>query len=248
MRHLAWLKPIVVTRRCAYWRHLKAALFGVCLSVGFGSGLAAATFEAGGLSFSDELGGFRLLSASGRGTASDPIILVEEITSLKPAVLTVRPIDAAQHESASTPSLRVLMRSVIKVVVNKSAWRWTGFDLELRGEGGQASIYSDGLSFDQLSAMPTPFHSDLFASIRAEDEPHDRLRYDQGHVEPQQTVQIAFNLMDLNPRSLFYVAQEPIVLLTEGPTLPNVARPIYAGFAKPLVPVRHRSANFPISP
>ena len=248
MRHLAWLKPIVVANRCAFWRRLKAALSGVCLSLGFGSGLAAATFEAGGLSFSDELGGFRLLSASGRGTASDPIVLVEEISSLKPAVLTIRPIDAAQNEFAQTSSLRVLMRSVIKIVVNKSAWRWTGFDLELRGEGGQASLYSDGLSFDQLSAMPAPFHSDLFASIRAEDEPHDRLRYDQGHVEPEQTVQIAFNLMDLNPRPLFYLAQEPIVLLTEGPALPNVARPIYAGFGEALVPTRHRSTNFPISP
>ncbi|MGI9493310.1 MAG: hypothetical protein ACR2QF_13005, partial [Geminicoccaceae bacterium] len=191
---------------------------------------------------------FRLLSASGRGTASDPIILVEEITSLKPAVLAVRPVNNARNESGQTPSHRILMRSVVKLVVNKSAWRWTGFDLELRGESGQASRYSDGLSFDQLSAIPTPFQSDLFASIRAQDEPHDRLRYDQGQVEPQQTVQIAFNLMDLNPRALFFLAQEPIVLLTEGPAIPNIARPIYAGFTTRPDPARHRSASFPISP
>ncbi len=248
MCQLPSLKHILIGKGWICRRHAAAALIGICLSLGTGAGTAAATLEAGGLSFSDELGGFRLLSASGRGTTSDPIILVEEITSLKPAVLTIRQVDTTDEKSNQASSHRFLLRSLIKVVINNSNWRWSGFDLELRGESGRASIYSDGLSFDQLSAIPTPFHSDLFASIRAEDEPHDRIRYDQGYVEPEQTVRIAFNLMDLNPRPLFYLAQEPIILLTKGPWSPSTPSPSYAGFADRPNLADKRFARFPISP
>ena len=47
---------------------------------------AGAEFSAGGYSFSDELGGFRLLSASGTGTSDDPIVVREEIlTTSRPS-------------------------------------------------------------------------------------------------------------------------------------------------------------------
>jgi hypothetical protein len=199
--------------------------FLVVLWLRFGFGLAvtvigindvrAGMFEAGGLVFSDELGGFRLISASGRGTPSDPIVLVEELMSLNPAVLTVRNLEPSNTGQVS--SGQILKRSLIKIVVNRSAWNWSGFDLELRGRHGQASVYSDGLSFDQLRAIERPLHSDLFAAIRTQDEPYDRLRYDQGRVEQGQTVRLSFNLIDLNPKPLFFLAQEPIVLLTEAP-------------------------------
>ena len=248
MQWPASLKDRIVDRWCECRISVAATFLGLGLSFGPGTGLLAATFEAGGLLFSDELGGFRLLSARGQGTASDPIVLVEEIASLNPSVLTIRQIDTVENESFPSPSHRILLRSIIKVVVNKSAWRWSGFDLELCGEGGDASIYSDGLSFDQPSASPTPLHSDLFASIRAEDEPHDRIRYDQGAVEPEQTVQIAFNVMDLNPRAVFYLAQEPIVLMTERPHSPSRGRSIYAGLGKRSDAARQRLAKFPMSP
>ncbi len=220
----------IVMRACSSSRRFRISrlaatwLLGLCFSGVITSLAAAATFEAGGLTFSDELGGFRLLSARGEGTVSDPIVLVEEITSLKPAVLTVR---QAGVKSSRSPSDRVLLRSLVKVVVNRSTWHWTGFDLELRGRHGRASVYSDGLSFDQLRAIPRPLRSDVFAAIRTEDEPYDRVRYDQGRVEPDQVVQMAFNLIDLNPRELFYLAQEPIVLLTDR----SHKHPTYAGFA-----------------
>ena len=50
----------------------------------------AETWSTAGLSFSDELGGARLLSASGTGTRDDPIVLIEEIVGAGPAVLVVR--------------------------------------------------------------------------------------------------------------------------------------------------------------
>lgn len=70
----------------AFW----IPMIGVCFSLIGPSGLLAGSLEAGGLSFSDELGGFRLISATGSGRGSDPIILVEEIFGMGPAVLTIR--------------------------------------------------------------------------------------------------------------------------------------------------------------
>jgi hypothetical protein len=173
------------------------------------SSLGAVTLEVGDLSFSDELGGFRLISASGTGRPSDPIVLVEEFTDTGPAILTIR----RRHTEASPPSLSILKRSLVKVVINKSPWRWSGFDLELRSDVGQASVYSDGLSFDQMRILAEPLLSDRFTATHLEDEPFDRLRFDQGRVKPDQSARLAFNLVDINPRSVFYLAQQPIVLM-----------------------------------
>ncbi|MEM8948711.1 MAG: hypothetical protein AAGA21_05885 [Pseudomonadota bacterium] len=183
---------------------------GVFLLFGSPGDLFAGSFETGGLTFSDELGGFRLISATGSGSPSDPIILVEEIFGMEPAVLTIR---RSVVDGAKLPSGRVLLRSLVKVVINRSAWRWSGFDLELRSDARQASRYSDGLSFDQIRLMRERMHSDLFAKARIEDEPFDRLRFDQGRVKPEQQVTLAFNLADINARPVFYLAQQPIVLL-----------------------------------
>ncbi len=190
-----------------FWRML--GIGALLLFGGAADGLAE-MFEAGGLTFSDELGGFRLISATGSGSTSDPIVLVEEIFGMGPAVLTIRQSDA---RDVTAPGMNVLLLSLVKVVVNKSAWRWSGFDLELRGASGQASVFGDGLSFDQIRIVGKPLHSDLFAAARTDDEPFDRLRFDQGRVKPEQEVRLAFNLADINPKPIFYLAQQPIVLM-----------------------------------
>lgn len=250
--NLAIVKPISVSHhgRSTAWG-LAATLplyLCLCLMSGWAGSLGAETLEAGGLSFSDELGGFRLISADGRGTPADPIVLVEEITGLKPAVLVIR---QAGVSASRSPSRGVLLRSLVKIVINRSAWRWSGFDLELRSGGGHASAYSDGLSFDQLRAVAQPLHSDQFDVIRTEDEPFDRLRFDQGQVEPEQTVRFAFNLADINPRPLFFLAQEPIVLLARRlpSRLGNHHLAYAAGAADlPLDRPSHRSFSAPMSP
>ena len=185
---------------------------GFCLLLSGPERLAAESLEAGGLTFSDELGGFRLISATGSGSTSDPIVLVEEFSGLGPAVLTIRRNDV---KSSQPPSSGVLLRSLVKVVINKSALRWSGFDLELRSEADKASVYSDGLSFDQVRMVAVPLHSDAFAKARTQDEPYDRLRFDEGRVKPDQTVRLSFNLVDVNPRPIFYLAQQPIVLMAK---------------------------------
>ena len=205
-----------VTARSIWGESYCTRRFSMILAIGLmfllnGVGnLHAEPLEAGGLTFSDELGGFRLISATGSGSPSDPIVLVEEISGMGPAVLTIRQGDV---DGVKTPSQSVLLRSLVKIVVNKSAWRWSGFDLELRGTAGQASVFSDGLSFDQIRMVKEPLKSDLFAAIRTEDEPFDRLRFDQGRVKPEQKVRLAFNLADINPRPIFFLAQQPIVLM-----------------------------------
>ena len=51
---------------------------------------------AGAYPFSDELGGFRVISASGIGTRDDPTVSVEELESADPATLTIRTIRPIQ--------------------------------------------------------------------------------------------------------------------------------------------------------
>ncbi|MGI9418486.1 MAG: hypothetical protein ACR2RA_11670 [Geminicoccaceae bacterium] len=189
-----------------------SCLVAIALLLSGSRQLDAETLTAGGLIFSDELGGFRLISASGSGRAADPIVLVEEIIGLGPAVLTIR----QKHTiDARPPSGGILQRSLVKVVINRSAWRWSGFDLELRSDVARASVYSDGLSFDQIRLSTEPLYSDLFAAARTEDEPFDRLRFDQGRVMPEQKVRLAFNLVDINRRPVFFLAQQPIVLMAQ---------------------------------
>jgi hypothetical protein len=57
------------------------------IAVFYAADAPAAEWRTGGLTFSDELGGFRLLSASGVSTVENPIVIVEEIFGDGPATL-----------------------------------------------------------------------------------------------------------------------------------------------------------------
>ena len=123
-----------------------------------------------------------------------------------------------------TAGRAVLRRSLVKVIINQSAWRWSGFDMELRNDRGQASLFSDGLSFDQPSLVRRPLSSDRFTDNQIQDEPFDRLRFDRGYVAADETVRLSFNIVDMNPRAVFYLVQEPIVLMTKRPLAPARTR------------------------
>ena len=113
------------------------------------AGPRAGMWAAGGLTFSDELGGFRLVSVSGSGLTSDPIIIVEEITGDGPAVLVVRTFRRQMRDDRVLPASHFMNLTVIKVVINSTGRRWAGFDLELQERLTIPSSYADGLSFDQ---------------------------------------------------------------------------------------------------
>ncbi len=113
----------------------------------------AETFTTGGLSFSDELGGFRLISVSGTGSIADPIVVVEEFTQVGPAVLVVRGAQLIGHHNHPATPAGFIHLAIIKIVINSTRRVWTGFDLELQVMPNQPSPYEDGLSFDQMGSF-----------------------------------------------------------------------------------------------
>jgi hypothetical protein len=192
-----------------------ACLAGLCLAAGQA---AAGTWTLAGLSFSDHLGGVRLLAASGRGTRADPIVLVEEITGAGPAVLVVE--NFRNGGELISPARGFLSLSVVVVVTNRGPWRWSGFDLELRITPDDPSIYSDGLSFDQPQTFQRLARADRFEQTVQEDEPFDRIRFDGGSVDPAYELRLDFDILDANGRPVFYLVQRPIVLLAWQDLLP----------------------------
>jgi hypothetical protein len=193
-----------------------AGLLSICL---LGSARAE-TWTAGGLSFSDRPGGARLLSARGTGAPDDPIVLIEEIAGPGPGILEIR--NGRTGHLDVSPALGFLTLSVVKIVVNRSPWRWSGFDLELRTASGQPSLYADGLSFDQPQTLQRLAKADRFERTVQEDEPFDRIRFEGGRVDPAEYLRLDFDLVDVNGTAVFYLVQQPIILLARAlPPLPE---------------------------
>lgn len=192
------------------WRSLDR-LVGIAAICLVSSSLAAETWTAGGLSFSDEPGGARLLAASGTGTREDPIVLVEEIIGPGPAVLEIQ--NGRTGHLDVSPATGFLTLSVVKIIVNRGPWRWAGFDLELMTGPDQPSVYSDGLSFDQPQTFERIAKADRFLQTVQEDEPFDRIRFDGGQVDPAEYLRLDFDILDANGTAVFYLVQRPIILL-----------------------------------
>ena len=168
----------------------------------------AAELFAGGYSFSDELGGFRLLSASGEGTAGDPVVIVEEIQDAAPITLVVRRRPGTGGRSR--PSFAPL--TLVKVVINRSRIVWVGFEIELQEILKRPSTYGDGLSFNQFGAKPPDVTSDAFADNDRLFEPHDRIRFENGFVDPEATARFRITITDPTPAAEFYLVQDPKLL------------------------------------
>lgn len=175
---------------------------------------SAETGAAGGLTFSDELGGFRLISVSGTGSILDPIVIVEEITGVGPAILVIRGRQEQSVEGYMVVSPAFVSVAMIKIVVNRSKQIWTGFDLELRQELPIPSSYPDGLSFDQLRSFNKPMNSDAFAVAERINEPYDRVNFYDGKVDPGATAQFNFYITDPTAVPEFYLLQEPHYLIS----------------------------------
>ncbi len=196
-------------------RERVAGVFLACAALWSGSAQAD-TFTTAGLSFSDELGGFRLISVSGTGTISDPIVVVEEITHVGPAVLVVRGTQLTQHKDQRSETF--LRLAIIKIVINNAGRVWVGFDLELQETLNQPSPYLDGLSFDQLGIFAgNRFQSEGFTTARRVSEPYDQVRFYGGAVDPGEAVRFNFYITDPTPKLIFFLRQEPQLLLAALP-------------------------------
>ena len=174
---------------------------------------AAAEFFAGDYSFSDELGGFRLISATGSGTTTDPIVLVEEVPSTDPVTLVIRRqprADGAPHPVHSQLTL-------VKAVVNRSNRVWAGFEVELQEILDKPSVYGDGLSFKQFAANPDDVGSDAFTMNNRRFEPYDRITFLGGSLDPGGTARFRLTITDPTPVGEFYLLQNPSLLSAERP-------------------------------
>ena len=178
-----------------------------------------AEFVAGGHSFSDELGGFRLLSASGQGSAADPVVLVEEIDEAAPIRLVIR----RQADAAGIWRRSLAPLHLVKVVVNRSVLAWGGFEVELQEIAGKPSTYGDGLSFNQFAAKPPDVSSDAFAHTNRLFEPADRILFENGFVDPDATAQFKLTITDPTPTPTFYLVQDPKLLFSRLPAAGDFA-------------------------
>ena len=181
-------------------------LAGLVASMTFPATSDTGELTLGGLTFSDELGGLRLLEGSGTGTLDDPVVLVEEITDYGPAVIVIRGMHArfgnrirSQHDVGF---------AITKVVKNATSQPWTLFTLELREKLEQESPFGDGLSFGQASEAGRPFLSDRFDTNLETREPYDGVQFYDGVVEPGETVVLNFVITDTTPRFKFYLMQK----------------------------------------
>ena len=175
----------------------------------------AAEFSAGGYSFSDELGGFRLLSASGLGTPADPIVLAEEIDEVAAVTLVVRRLAGAE------PRVLLTQLTLVKAIANRSERVWAGFEISLQEILGRPSSYEDGLSFNQFAAQPPDVASDSFAENNRSFEPADRIRFQKGHVDPGATAHFKVTITDPTPVAKFYLVQDPQLLSASLPQRPR---------------------------
>lgn len=165
-------------------------------------------WEAGAYSFSDELGGFSITGISGTGTRSDPIVIREEINSATATTITIRttrPIRPFDHSGLyANGFLHVRLE-----VLNNSGLPWIEFEFELQEQLGKASVFGDGLSFDQRRAESGNIWSESFPAYSRAFEPYDRLLFRDGKIDHLDVGSFNFVITDFTPRWTFYLVQDP---------------------------------------
>lgn len=161
-----------------------------------------------GYDFSSELGGFQIIGMSGLGTRSDPVRITKHVFSATPVTLVIRatkPINPFAHpKTHATGTLHFDI-----TVINTSGLPWIGAEFELQEIIGQASVYGDGLSFDQRRIGNYQTESDRFAGSQQDFEPYDRILFHDGFVDPGERARFRFLITDLTPAALFYIRFDP---------------------------------------
>lgn len=190
----------------------------VALCVSLTQSASAEIWSAGGYSFSDELGGFRLISVTGSGSLLNPIVIVEELVDIGEIALVIRREEEPSAEDGMIRPPSFLSIAVTKIVLNRSGQAWAGFDMELREVLDTPSPYGDGLSFDQLGTFDQPLASDSFPAWRRVDEPDDRVRFFGGYVDPGATARFRFYITDPTTTRVFYLLQQPQYLIARPAT------------------------------
>ncbi len=168
----------------------------------------AASVVVEGLVFSDELGGFRILEVTGRGSVDDPFVVVEEVTGPQQAVLVIHGLSPAFGNRVGTQHL--VGFALTKVAINRTGERWTQYELELREDLGAHSSYGDGLSFGQSSPAGRPFTSSGFSANHEVAEPLDSVTFSGGAVAPGERVTFGVVVTETSPLATFYLLQQQL--------------------------------------
>jgi hypothetical protein len=171
------------------------------------TGAAADPITVEGITFSDELGNFRLVSVTGKGSADDPFVLKEEITGPKDPVLVIKGFTREFGNRVGTQHTAAF--AMVKIVVNKTAHAWQGFQIELREIENRPSTYEDGLSFGQASIVADQYVNSTLPHSQRLDEPEDSLGFGGASIPPGGEATFRFVVSDMSPIYRFYLVQRP---------------------------------------
>lgn len=179
-----------------------------CLSALVPRRAAAVDLLDQGLDFSDERGGFRLVSVTGSGTIDDPITVTEEVTGPNDPILIIRGFSSAFGNRIN--SFHTAAFAMRKIAINRTDKTWRSYRVELREVETRHSDYSDGLSFGQSASVSDDFtSSSVFAASQRVNEPEDSITFTNGLVPPGGKAVMQFIISDMSPVHQFYLFQEP---------------------------------------
>jgi hypothetical protein len=159
-----------------------------------------------GLTFSDELGDFRLVSVTGKGTLDNPFVVTEEITGPGDPTLVIKNFSDDFGNRVGTQHTAAF--AMEKVVTNGTTQAWQGFQMELREIENRPSTGEDGLSFGRASQLADFVQSSMPNSQRV-DEPEGSLGFRGDDIPPGGQATFRFIVSDMSPVHRFYLVQRP---------------------------------------
>lgn len=165
-------------------------------------------WHAGAYSYSDEMGGFHILSVRGTGSRDDPVEIAQEFETAGSSMLVIRAEKPIRLHS-SNPEFANGMIHMRIVAVNNSGVPWIGFEFELQEQIGEPSTFGDGLSFDQRRTDGPGLTSSTFRKYARDFEPYDRIYFTDGVIDPLQTGAFELFITDFTPKRTFYLKQDP---------------------------------------
>jgi hypothetical protein len=160
-----------------------------------------------GITFSDELGNFKLVSVTGTGTLDDPFVVKEEVTGPNDPVLVIKNFTRDFGNRVNTQHTAAF--AMVKIVVNKTNRAWQGYQLELREIENRPSTYEDGLSFGQASTVADQYVNSSLPHSQRLDEPEDSLGFGGDSIQPGAEATFRFIISDMSPLYRFYLVQRP---------------------------------------
>jgi hypothetical protein len=189
---------------------LAALLLGAASAapaMGAASAAQADPITVEGLTFSDELGNFRLVSVTGKGTLDDPFVVKEEITGPNDPILVIKNFSHDFGNRVGTQHTAAF--AMEKIVTNKTTKTWQGFQVELREIQNRPSTYEDGLSFGQASQLADDYVQSSMPNAQRLDEPEDSLGFGGDDIPPGGQATFRFIISDMSPVYRFFVVQRP---------------------------------------